>query len=354
MNERLCRLHGGLRAADREPVERIKHLIVAGRVVGVATRDGHIDDVAMGVVIRHTGLNSGRIADGAVPDVLDVVVDQLDLVGRARGNRGAGVIVAVPRAIIQAGLVLDIAPQRPDQCAGRRIINSRAGHRGLRQVEGELEPARNIGNAIGDGKRNRRMGGPDRIARTTEDVVVVPGIRAVRAEPEEDEPALAERQVCKCRIGILLLNEAGQVAAGISNGAVDCGLGRDEGGIQQRVGGIIGSLVIIARDGRGIGRADPVHSIELKIEGRRAVDTLQEKRNRCARDRLSRRQVGKCDGLDRATVVLLMKPSGHDIIKRVVITCVEPRLHHHLVLSISLDYCAGVGVARQEAHTNGR
>ena len=146
--------HGALvelNVVQRETVDGALRLVVADRVEHAAGHAREAGRAAVRMVQHGRAGTRRRVADGAFPHVLDVVVRHLDRV-RAGGHRGAVVVALVPGRGVRAGLVALATPQRAHQ---RAIDGVDARARGARRAQRERE----VQAAAGAAGRGRRRTG---------------------------------------------------------------------------------------------------------------------------------------------------------------------------------------------------
>ena len=125
-----------LRVGGIKTAEIIHAFVIAGHIEGVRASDAQILHREEAAMNGRAGNLGGGIADGAIPDVLHIVLEHADLIS-AGGDGMAVIIQAVPSGCIGAGCgIADLAPKIADKCA-IRLENSGAGRGRFIQHEGE-------------------------------------------------------------------------------------------------------------------------------------------------------------------------------------------------------------------------
>jgi len=84
-------------------------LIIAGHIVTVGAGNGHIAHGVKSIMHRRPGYRVGSIADGAIPDIFSVMLEDFDLI-KAGGDHVTTVIKAIPNSGIGAGGITHLAP----------------------------------------------------------------------------------------------------------------------------------------------------------------------------------------------------------------------------------------------------
>ena len=102
------------------------------------------------LVKRHAGGVAEGVADDAIPNILDVIVVELDLITTG-GDGVAAVILAIPDSVARTGGILDVVPKCADERAAG-IVDARTRDSILRKIKGELQPPGRGADAAGDGE----------------------------------------------------------------------------------------------------------------------------------------------------------------------------------------------------------